>query len=363
MGKIVLLFANSISGIYSFRKEVVKGIVDAGNTVTLSGPYDDERCQYFLDIGCEIIDTHFDRRGINPLKDFKLIATYYQQIRKIKPDIVLSYTIKPNIYGGLVCRLLSIPQFANITGLGDALENGGWLQKITIALYKVSLSKARCVFFQNSNNREFFVKNKIAKGKTFLLPGSGVNLDFHAYQQYPEGNTKIMYMGRLLKDKGSDELFAMSKYIKKAYPNVEIQILGASEEGYDDIFAEFEKQGIITNLGTTTDVRPYLAKVHCTVMPSYHEGMSNTNLESAANGRPVITTDVPGCRETVDDGKTGFLVKVRDAQSLIDGVERFLALSYEQKKQMGIEARKKVEREFDRQIVVKAYLDAIAAIK
>ena len=196
-----------------------------------------------------------------------------------------------------------------------------------------------------------------------MLPGSGVNLSHHFFQEYaPDGVFKFLFIARLLKDKGTDEFFEMAKTIKAKYPQTEFQILGWVEGNYKEQLDELVKEGIINYLGTTSDVRSYLTNVHCTILPSYHEGMSNVNLESAANGRPVITTDVPGCRETIDDGRTGFLVKAKDAQSLIEGVERFLALPYEQKKQMGIEARKKVEREFDRQIVVKAYLDAIAKL-
>jgi len=359
----ILVLTNNIGGLHSFRKEVMKAIVDDGFEVYISEPDDDERVKYFDEIGCHIIKTDFDRRGMNPIADFKLLLTYRKLIKQLKPVAVLSYTIKPNVYGGIACRFAGVPQLANVTGLGDALENGGWLQKLTVALYKVGIGKAKCVFFQNKNNRDFFAKHGIVGKKTVLLPGSGVNLQHHIFQEYaPDGIIKFLYISRLLKDKGTDEYFEMAENIKEKYPDSEFQILGWVEGDYKEKLDDFVKRGIINYLGTTSDVRPYLRNAHCTILPSYHEGMSNVNLESAANGRPVITTNVPGCRETVDDGRTGFLVDVRSSESLIYAVERFISLPYSQKVMMGKLARKKVEREFDRQIVVKAYLDELLLI-
>ena len=360
----ILVLTNFIAGLHSFRKEVMKAIVDEGYDLYISVPdSDDERVKYFENIGCHIIRTTLDRRGMNPLKDIKLLLAYRMMIRQLKPIAVLSYTIKPNVYGGIACRMTGTPQLANVTGLGDALENGGWLQKLTVTLYKNGIGKARCVFFQNQNNKDFCIGHGINGRKTVLLPGSGVNLSHHQYQEMPaDGTIKFLFISRLLRDKGTGEFFEMVKTIKGKYPNTEFQILGWCEGDYKEQLDELVGNGIIRYLGSTLDVRPYLASVHCTIMPSYHEGMSNVNLESAANGRPVITTNVPGCRETVDDGRTGYLVEVRNSKSLIDGVERFINLPYSQKVQMGKEARKKVEREFDRKIVVEAYLKEINSI-
>lgn len=356
----VLVLTNNIGGLHSFRKEVMKAIIDTGYEVYISEPDDDERVKYFEDIGCNIIKTDFNRRGMNPLADLKLMLTYRKLIKHLKPKAVLTYTIKPNVYGGMACRLTGTPQIANVTGLGDAVENGGWLQKLTVTLYKIGIGKAKRVFFQNQANRDFCLSLGIANDKSTLLPGSGVNLQHHKYQDYPDdGIIKFLFIARLLKDKGTDEFFEMARAIKNNYPNTEFQILGWVEGNYQQQLDDFVAKGIVVHLGTTSDVRPYLAKVHCTIMPSYHEGMSNVNLESAANGRPVITTNVPGCRETVDDGLCGFLVDAKNSQSLIAGVKKFLDLTYDQKKQMGINGRKKVEKEFDRQIIIREYLNAI----
>ena len=362
-GTCVLILTNNTGGLHSFRFEVVKAIVDAGYLVFISVPDDDERAKYFEEIGCQMVKTRFNRRGMNPLADIILMLKYLRLIRKVKPAAVLTYTIKPNVYGGLACRLCGVPQLANVTGLGDAIENGGWLQKLTVFLYKMGIGKARKVFFQNKYNRDFCIKKSIVSGDSVLLPGSGVNLKHHSLQAYPEnGIIKFLFIARLLKDKGTEEYFAMAQHIKNKYPNTEFQILGWCEGDYQQQLDELVKNGIVNYLGPTADVRPFLANVHCTVMPSYHEGMSNVNLESAANGRPVITTDVPGCRETVDDGVTGFLVQSRNADDLIEKVERFILLPYEEKRAMGLAARKKVELEFDRQIVIDAYLDEIKKI-
>lgn len=357
----ILVLTNKTGGLHSFRKEVMKAIVDAGYELYISIPDEDERIKFFEDLGCHIIKTSLDRRGMNPIRDIKLMAEYKSMIKRIRPKAVLTYTIKPNVYGGIVCRLTHTPQLANVTGLGDAIENGGWLQRLTISLYKIGLRKASCVFFQNESNRNICIKRGIADNSSVLLPGSGVNLKHHSYQDYPEDDGKIrfLFIGRLLKDKGIEEFFETAKAIKVKYPNTEFQILGTIDGPYKTKLDELIKYGIIEHLGITTDVRPYIGAVECTIMPSYHEGMSNVNLESSANGRPVITTDVPGCRETVDNNKSGYLVKPHSPLALIEAVERFVLLPYSQKVLMGQRARAKVEREFDRKIVIDAYLNEL----
>lgn len=361
----ILILTNNIGGLHSFRKEVMKAICDNDYKVFISAPDDSPKAGFFRDIGCEIIVTKFNRRGVNPLADFKLMLAYKKLMKQLKPVAVLTYTIKPNIYGGMAARLCHIPQLANVTGLGDAVENGGWMQKLTVTLYKLGIGKARCVFFQNVSNQSFGIRNCIVDSDTsVILPGSGVNLQHHTYQKYPAEENKIrfLYIGRLLKDKGIEEFFETAKMVKSKHPKTEFQIIGSVEGDYQNQLNEFVSLGIVNYLGHQADVRPFIGAVECTIMPSYHEGMSNVNLESAANGRPVITTNVPGCMETVDDGVTGYLVAPHSSQSLIEAVERFIALPYNQKVLMGEKAREKVEREFDRKIVVDAYLKEIKNI-
>ena len=360
MKKNILVLTNSISGLYSFRKEVMKAIIDEGFSLYISEPDDNEKAKYFEDIGCKIIKTRFDRRGMNPLSDLMLVIKYIKLINKIKPQTVLTYTIKPNVYGGLACQITRTPQLANVTGLGDAIENGGWLQNLTIFLYRLGISKAQRVFFQNGHNKDFCVKSGIVSKDSIVLPGSGVNLEHHTFQPYPSNNIiKFLFIARLLKDKGTEEFFEMATIIKEKYPDTEFHILGNCEGNYKGQLEKLVKENIIIYHGTTIDVRPFIKEVHCTILPSYHEGMSNVNLESAANGRPVITTNVPGCRETVDDNITGYLVKPKCTEDLVEKVEKFINLPYEKKKAMGLAARNRVEREFDRGIVINAYLNEI----
>lgn len=357
----VLILSNFLHGLYSFRKEVIKAIADEGYTVYISIPEIDSEiaASYFKEAGCTIISTPFNRRGVNPFEDFKLLRNYIKLIKQLSPKAVLTYTIKPNVYGGMACKWCNIPQFANVTGLGDAMENGGLMAWLTKTLYRIGLSKAKKVFFQNAANRNFFIRANIVNEENIvLLPGSGVNLNFHTYQEYPkdDGVLKFLYIGPTKKDKGMDELFEAATRIKEKHSSVEFDFLGNIENGYDERFNDLEKKGVFNFYSHSNDVRPFIGAVHCTIMPSYHEGMSNVNLESAANGRPVITTNVPGCKETVDDGISGILVETKNTESLFCGIERFINLPYNQKVQMGENARRKVEKEFDRQIIVKAYI-------
>lgn len=359
----VLILTNYFLGLHSFRKEVVKAIRDAGHEVVISAPFDEKKA-YFEEIGCELIDTQFNRKGTNPIKDLGLMIRYRKMLRQIKPDVVLSYTIKPNLYGGMACQLCHVPQIVNITGLGSAVENPGWLQKLTILLYKVGLRKAKTVFFQNKANKEFCELHKMVKGNKMLIPGSGVNLQYHTIQEYPkDGIIKFIFISRLLKEKGIEEYFGAAIRIKKQYPNTEFHIVGPCEDSYSERLDALQKDEIIIYHGLQPDVRPFIGAVHCTIHPSYYpEGMSNVLLESCAAGRPIITTNRPGCGEIIEDGRTGFLVNAKDVDNLVSVIERFIALPYQQKMQMGLNAREKVEKEFDRQIVVDAYLNELSKI-
>ncbi len=358
---IILVLTNNIGGLHSFRKEVMQALVDVGHRVTISAPFD-KKTHFFKEMGCELIDTQFNRKGMNPLKDLRLMLLYRKIIKLVKPDVVLSYTIKPNLYGGMACLLCGVPQLANITGLGSAVENPGWLQWITILLYKIGLRKAHTVFFQNKANLEFCKQHKMVKGQMRLIPGSGVNLQHHALQPYPapEEPMRFIFISRLLREKGIEEYLMSAQVIKRKYPNIEFHILGRCEENYQNKIDELQEHGVVIYHGSQLDVRPYIGKAWCTVHPSFYpEGMSNVLLESCAAGRPIITTNRPGCGEIVEDGVNGFVVNQRDANDVVEKIEKFLALSYEQKRKMGMAARRKVEREFDRQEVVQAYLSEI----
>lgn len=362
--KNVLIVTNSIGGLFSFRKEVVKAIIDNGYNVVISCPSEyGEKTDFFVNLGCQIEPTLVDRRGTNPLHDMKLVLRYLKLMRKMKPMAVLTYTVKPNVYGGIAARLTGVPQLANITGLGDAIENPGLLQKFTIFMYRLGLKKAQKVFYQNSSIQEFCQQHHIGK-EGHLLPGSGVNLEWHSFKEYPaeESIMKFTFIGRVMKDKGIEEFFEMAKNLHSKYPQVEFHILGRCEEHYEKQLKSLQDEMVVIWHGAVTDVRPFIKDSHATILPSYHEGMANVLLETCAAGRPVITCDINGCKEAVDDGVNGYLCKVKNAQDLTVKVEQFINLPYEKKMQMGLSARQKVERKFDRNLVIDAYLEEIKRI-
>ena len=350
----------------SFRKEVMQAMVEKGYEVYISVPYDKRFDAQVSEMGINIIDTEIDRRGINPITDLKLIKRYRKMVKEIKPNVVLSYTIKPNLYGGLVCKWAKIPQLVNITGLGTAVENSGILQKFVIGLYKFCLKNVRVMFFQNTANMEFCRERGMISGRPELLPGSGVNLYRFAPTEMPDGDVvKFICIGRAMKQKGTGDYLDMAEIIKQEFPNTEFHVLGACDDGeYEDRIKKMHEEGIIVYDGVTTDVRPYIQNVHCTVHASYYpEGMSNVLLESCASGRAIITTARPGCGEIVDVVVNGFITRPHDVENLCNQVRKFLALSKEERAAMGKAARVKVEKEFDRQIVVNKYLKEIEQIE
>ncbi len=362
MSKILFLVNHDV-GIYNFRLEIIQRILKEGHRVIVSSPYG-ERINDLINEGCEYKEITLTRHGMNPMKECVLIATYIKLIRDVKPDIVLSYTVKPNIYGGIACSITKTPYISNITGLGTAIENGGLIQKFLCILYKFGLKKAHKIFFQNKSNEEFFANKNIYIDKHVIIPGSGVNLERYSPLDYPDDmeTTKFLMIARIMKDKGIDEYLSAAEIIKSEYPNTEFHLCGFCEPEYESKIDEIKNKGTVVYHGMVQNVREILKETHCTVLPSYHEGMANVLLESAACGRPVIATNIPGCRETFDEGITGIGCEAKSTQSLIDAIEKFLALSHEEKAQMGIAGRVKMEKCFDRQIVVEAYIKEINAI-
>lgn len=361
----VLILANSDKGLYNFRKELIDAMLEKEYEIYISVPRG-ERIEELKALGCKHIETEIDRRGTNPIKDLALITKYNKIIKEVKPDVVLTYTIKPNIYGGISCRINKVPYIVNVTGLGTALENEGFLQKVLIFMYRIALKKVTCCFAQNQENLEFLKSNIKSTDKYKLLPGSGVNLDKYKLLDYPKENEKMkfLFMSRIMKEKGIEQYIETAKTIKAKYPNTEFHILGACEEQYEETLKELQKNNIVFYHGLQKDVVPYLKQSVCLIHPSYYpEGMSNVLLEASASGRPVITTNRSGCREIVEDGKTGYIVPIKDSQATIKAVEIFINLPYKAKVEMGKAARNKVEKEFDRNIVITNYLNQIESIK
>lgn len=345
----ILILTNHSYMLYQFRKELILKLLE-DHEVIISTPFvgheDDLK-----EMGCQMINTYVDRRGINPLTDMKLIKRYKEIIKEVKPDKVITYSIKPNIYGGMVCKKMNIPYYCNVQGLGTAFQKKVLAQLVTV-LYKNAFKKVKTVFFENKGNTQVFIdKHIIPANKITLLNGAGVNLEQYHYLEYPT-NEKLhfLFVGRIMKEKGVDELFEVIQSLQNK--NIVLDIVGFFEDEYKEKIDELVEKNLAIFHGFQTDVRPYYQNANCVVLPSYHEGMSNVLLEASASGRPVITTDIPGCKEAVDDNITGYLCKAKDVNSLHDKMSQFYKLNNDQRKQMGIKAREKMEKEFDKKMVV-----------
>ena len=359
----ILILANHDLGLYKFRKELLEKLVK-DNEVFVSlpvGKFTDD----IKKIGCKYIETSFNRRGTSIKDDILLYKKYKEIISTINPDIVLTYTIKPNVYGGLACQKYNIPYIVNITGgVGTSPEFSGIVHNIALTLYKVSLKKASKIFFQNESNRSYMLSKGIAKDSNDLLPGSGVNIEQYKPCAFPNDKTiEFTYVGRIMKEKGFNQYVDAAKYIKNKYPNTVFHVCGPYEDDYKQIIESLVKDNILVYDGYVEDMTKIYKQIQCTIHPTYYpEGMSNVLLETCACARAIITTNRPGCREIIEDGINGFVVKEQDSNDLIKKIEKFLSLLNEQRKQMGLNARQKVENEFDRNIVINKYLDAINEI-
>lgn len=357
----VLIIANCASGLYDFREDLIRKLIMLNQKVYTLIPAD-EYVEELTSLGCKIIDTPVDRRGMNPVKDLKLLLKYNKIINEIKPDLVITYTIKPNVYGGLICRIKRIPYAINITGLGTTFQNDGMLKKIVTAMYKVSSKKAKVVFFENIENLEVFVNLGIVKKEnTQLLNGAGVNLDKFSFKEYPENSKtiKFLFMGRVMAEKGVNELFdAMEELYKNGY-DFQLDVLGNYEEDYEKIINKYENDGWLKYHGYQNDVRPFIEKAHCFVLPSWHEGMANTNLECGAMGRPIITSNIHGCLEAVVDGKSGYLVEKKNVNDLYEKLKNFIKLPYDEKVKMGQASHDHIAEVFDKKKVVKKTIEKL----
>ena len=361
----ILILTNYDGGLYLFRRELLEELLAHGDEVHVSLPLGAFSGKLEA-MGCKLIDTPLERRGMNPLADIALYRMYKRIIQEVRPDVVFTYTVKPNVYGGLACQRNKVPYLSNVTGLGTAIENGGILQRITLFLYRQGLKGARHVFFQNQSNLDFMVtKGIVERGREHLLPGSGVNVEHFAYREYPPVSDKVnfLFIGRIMKDKGVDELLEVFQKLHDSKAPVSLTVLGNYDGPYKETIEKAHHSGVINYIGAVEDVRPYVESSHCIVLPSYHEGMSNVLLESSSMGRPVITTRVPGCLETFAEGVTGFGCEAKSSESLLEAVERFLSLSAEKREAMGRAAREKMVSEFDRRQIIAAYMNALQTLE
>ena len=356
----ILIMANFDVGLYQFRRELIAELLKS-HEILISLP-DGDLVRPLEEMGCRFLATPVDRRGIDPRKDLGLFLQYLKMLRQEKPDFVITYTIKPNIYGGLACRLLDIPYAANITGLGTAFQKSGALRTLVSTMYRFSLKKARVVFFENAGNMETLLNEGIVnQNQCKLLPGAGVNLEHYAFAEYPteEMPIRFLFMGRVMREKGVDELFEAMHRLHQEGILCTLDVLGSYEEHYEETIHRFEAEGWLHYHGYQNDVRPFIRNSHCFVLPSWHEGMANTNLECASMGRPLITSRIHGCMEAVIEGESGFLCEPQNTDSLYEAMVRFCEMPQNKREAMGRAGRRHMEEVFDKGKVVAETLERI----
>ena len=355
-----LIVTNHSYMLWQFRRELIAALQTMGEVI-LSMPFVGHE-EDFQAMGCRCINTKLDRRGINPMEDLSLYRFYRKLLKSERPDIVITYSIKPNVYAGYACRKMGIPYCVNVQGLGTAFQKK-LMARISTIMYRVALKKARCVFFENEANAGEFVSRKILPASLVtVLHGAGVNLSSYEQKPYPGEETGVhfLYLGRIMKEKGVDEFFEAARSVKQKYGDrVVFDLVGFFEDEYKAAVEQLVADGVVIFHGFQPEPRPFYAAAHCVVLPSYHEGMSNVLLEAASTGRALITSDIPGCREAVSDGVSGYLCKKMDSVSLAECMERFLLLEPRQREAMGVAGRHKMEAEFDKNLVVRQTVEKV----
>ena len=353
----VFIAANDSYGLYIFRRDLIKRLLDDGYEVYVALP-DGECTERIKELGCRFIEVPIDRRGINPIGDLKLLRTYMKLLREIKPDMVITYTIKPNVYCGLAARLLHIPYATNITGLGTAFQKDGMVKTAAKFLYRIGCGKAKVVFTENPGNKDALIEMGLFKPeKICVLHGAGVNTEYYAFEEYPAEYepVKFIFIGRIMREKGIDEYFYAADKLIADGVNAQFHIAGCYEENeYSAAVDGRIKNKHFIFHGWMDDVRPAIKQCHCFVLPSWHEGMANTLLECGAMGRPLITSNIHGCMEAVDEGKNGYLHEVKNADSLYEAMKKFALLPYDKKVEMGRASREYICAHFDKKQVVEA---------
>ena len=342
----IILTVNAAWNALNFRRPVIEALLAQGARVTVLAPVDDS-VSALRSVGCEVIDLQMDVQGLSPWQDARLVKTFQDHFARIQPDVVLGYTVKNNIFGAVAAGRLALPFLPNVSGLGTAFLSGGGLQLIVETLYKWAFRRLPIVFFQNQDDCALFqARGLTTSAQARILPGSGI--DLRAFQATPFAQN--VEAARRLRARRTDVRFQILGPVDAA---------NRSALGADDV-ARWQSEGIIEHLGSAKDVRPYIAQADCVVLPSYREGAPRTLLEAAAMARPVIATDVPGCRHVVDHGRSGLLCAPRDASALTATMAQYLDLPQPQRAAMGVAGRRKMEQEYDEKLVVAAYLSAIS---
>lgn len=348
----ILIATNHSYMFYRFRKELVETLMQE-HEVILSTPFVGHE-DNLKAMGLRCINTEIDRRSINPFKDMKLLKTYRKMLDDIQPDLVITYSIKPNIYMGSACKAKGIPYVTNVQGLGTAFEKPV-LSNVVSVMYRSALRKARTVFFENEENAQFFLhKNIISAQQMKVLPGAGINLDEYPYvPMRDDGVCSFLFVGRIMKEKGVDEFFTAAKTVKAEFgEKVAFDVVGFYEDAYKETVDHLVADRVINFHGFQTDVHPFYEAADCVVLPSYHEGMSNVLLEGAATGRALTTSDIPGCREAVEDGVSGYICPAKDADTLYDTMQCFVEFPESWRAEMGRRGRERMEKRFSKDAVI-----------
>ncbi len=361
--KTIALVSNTAWYLYNLRLGVIHFLQSKGFEILAIAPHDD-----FMKLleqeNCKTVAIEMDRRGTNPLSDVALMLRLRKIYRTYKPDFIIHYTIKPNVYGSLAAKLAGIPSIAVVSGLGYAFSTRGWLYQIATRLMKTAFSFAKETWFVNKDDRELLLNaNIVSEAKTVQLPGEGINTEKFAPIPKTVSSDKFVFLmsARLLWEKGVGVFVEAARQLKPKYPHAEFQLLGflTDDETIGVTKAQVEKweaEGIVKYLGTTSNVIPFLANADCILLPSfYREGVPRALLEPASMAKPIITTDNVGCRDVVEDGVTGFLVKPNNSADLAEKMERMLSLSEAERREMGRKSREKIIREFDERLVLKEY--------
>ena len=363
--KTVAICSNYAWTIFNFRMPLIRSLTRSGYRVVVITQFDGYEKKVANEV-YKVCPLYISRKGINPFVDIITLCDLVKKLTYIKPDYFLLFSIKPVIYGSIAARIMDIPHIAMITGLGTAFISGNWITKIVKSLYRFSLAKASVVFFQNTDDKELFVLDGLVDPEVCkLTPGSGIDLDKFVFTDLPSGShITFLLIARMIRDKGVVEFIDAARHLKKIHPKTSFQLLGplGVENRTSISHAEMDRwveEGIIEYLGETDDVSIFIKESSCVVLPSYREGTSRVLLEAAAMGRPIITTDVTGCREIVEDGLNGFLCKCKDSADLAEKMADIVLLSHEKRKEMGKKGRRKVEEEFNQDIVCQLYVDAI----
>lgn len=364
MSRTIVISINASWNIVNFRAGLIRALRQKGwRVVALSPP--DEYSSRLGELGAEHVPIAIDSLGVSPLRDLTLFVRYHGLLKQIRPDAFLGFTAKPNVWGSLAANALGIPVINNISGLGTAFIEGGTLRRIVSILYRAALRRSRTVFFQNPEDCQLFLERRLVRPEqSRLLPGSGLDLVRFRPAPLPPGPFTFLMIGRLLWQKGVREYVEAARIVRRKAPDARFRLLGFLDAANRSAVPRTEVErwvgeGLIDYLGATDDVRPHIAAAHCIVLPSYREGLPRSLLEGAAMARPLIASDVPGCRHVIDEGASGYLCDVRDPASLAEAMLKMLSLPEAVRSAMGAAARERVERQFDERGAIRPYLEVL----